>query len=255
MGTRRRPWAESQYQIIQQVKLSPQLTGNLLQDARGHEALREEIVAELLCNLYLMATKRIITPESAPIITCEKAARQAVSSTGSNQAAHCAPGQVLITGLEPSSLLLRVEPGETPSLDRILAASRLNALFARTEDLHKNFNYVDSRLEENGMRDALGLAAATVVKEGLDQPRSSRLDREIVLHCFGLYKQYATESGDENLTPYDLAYEHIEQKESSKENEERLLILSEEAKVAEDYQPEKLEPHAIAYTEKVLEDV
>lgn len=252
---RRRPWAEPAFKSIQRSKISPLLWGDLVKDAQDHEKMREEIVGEVLCNLYLMAAKKIIRPESNPIVTVEKAARQEVKSKGEHEAAHCAPGQVLITGLQPSAVLLVGGPGVVVSDERMMAAARLNALFARTQDLHYNFNYVDSRLEEKGLRKAFEVASVRAVSEGLSKKRTSKLDRDAVLDCFKLYKEFKRDPAGEDLTPFELAYEHIKGNATSEVDEIRLTILGEEAKVAEVYHPEKLSPHAMEYTEHIMEDV
>jgi hypothetical protein len=248
MVARQRPWAEPAFEIITRSRAHPTLTGDRRRDAQAHEKLREEIVAEVLSYIYLIGAKKIVTPDSQPIVTVGAARRQAVNSSGVNQAAHCSPGQIFITGLQPGQVILG---SATVSDDGMMAAARLNGLFARTEDLHRDFNYVDSRLEERGLREAFGHASSVALAKGLSQPKTSKLDRDAILHCFGLYKKFKTD----DLTPFELAYDHIEGTQSGEQAEDRLIILGEEGKVAEDYSPEALSEHRITYLEETLRDV
>ncbi len=92
------PWSEF-------IKANIPLTRNLISDAQEHEKLRKELVGETLSILYLMAAKKIIRPESYPIVTVAKARFQYNNSSNQNQAAHCIPRQVLINSKLPADIL------------------------------------------------------------------------------------------------------------------------------------------------------
>jgi hypothetical protein len=234
--SRRHPWVEFKKTLpFKTNNVQPILYGDLKKDAQEHEKLREELVGELLCILNIMATKKIIPPESYPIVTISKAQFQAVHSTDEKQAAHCMPGQILLNGKTPSHFLMI---GQNLSDDTMMTAMRLNAIFSRTEDLHNNFNYIDSRLEDKGLRTALKYACSKSVNLGLTQ-QSSKINRDSILQCFDEYKNFVR-SPKEGLTPFELAYQHIEQMPKNKEKDVRLTILDEEAKIAESYFPNSL---------------
>jgi hypothetical protein len=216
--------------------------------------MREESVAEVLCILYAMAAKKILLREPNLVISVGRAMRQGARSIGDNQAAHCIPGQILISDKEPS-LLLREATSSTSSPDkRIMVALRLNGLFGFTQDLNRNFNYVDSRLEENGLRDAFRVACEFAIRTGLSESYTAKIDRSAMLHSFRIYKEFRRERS-EDRTPWELTYSCIAKKLSNKDSEQRLEILLEETKVAQDYLPEKLTRPGIRYMENILNNL
>ncbi len=151
------------------------ITGTDREIAMVHEVNRQSVVKEVLVHVFFMAKFRFIPG----VVTVEKAENQYLVSHGNDEAAHCAPGQILSGAQSIQSLL-------TASDDLQLIVENL---FAKTDGIHLKFNMADSRAEENGLRSAFGNACNNVANGG----RNARFNRAEAFYpyidsAFNLYK-------------------------------------------------------------------
>lgn len=160
---------------LSRMLFQERLTGTDRDIALAHEANRQSAVKELLVHLFFMAKFRIVSG----MVTVMKAENQYLVAHGNDEAAHCVPGQILSGAQSIQSLL-------TASDDLQLIVENL---FAKTDEIHLKFNLADSRAEENGLRQAFGIACNNVVNAG----RTARFNRAeefypFIDSAFGLYK-------------------------------------------------------------------
>lgn len=120
------------------------LTGSVESVAVTHETNRQSAVKEIFVHVFLMSKLGFIEPG----LTVGAAHSQYIRASGTNQAAHCAPGQLFYGGVAIQELI-------TNSDDLQIS---LENLFGRTDAADAAFNKADSRAEENGLRTAFGNA-------------------------------------------------------------------------------------------------
>lgn len=253
-------WSGHVFKGVKRVNVKPILIGDRVRDAQLHEMNREDKVANFLTQLYFMAARKIIPPGDYPI-TAFKALRQNVSSTGRNQAAHLMPCQILINGSEPSEYLLN--PGFTGgdiSLERYFLAASIRGAFGATDDLPRNYNLVDSLLEIYGLREAFVKASDFVLREGLLVPESPKLDPEVILHGFHIYKTSVRDPTNENETPFELAYTKLSNDinapgKNPEDTQAKLEILEAYGKTAEEYEPQVLTEQGMKIFQQMLDDI
>lgn len=127
--------------------------GSDLALALGHGDARNGHVAQALCFVALLRDPARRTRPMLPLpnVTCIAAQRQFFSASGSDQAAHLLPGQIMIDGAFP--WLYLAGP----------AARRLENLFAYVEPLSADFNKADSAAEANGLTEAFASACQHVL--------------------------------------------------------------------------------------------
>lgn len=123
--------------------------------ATRHEANRQRVVTALLLELHVMSVKNIIQKNS--LLSLRGAVSQSFEGHDGDQAAHCAPRQILVFTQTPSELLKSKFPERAYVLD---------CLFAETDILPANFNRADSRAERNGLNDGFLQAGQAIVKAG-----------------------------------------------------------------------------------------
>ncbi len=157
------------------------LTGTDQEIAMVHEVNRQSAVKEILVHVFFMSKFNII----GDTVTVKAAESQYIRATGSDQAAHCAPGQILF-GTDPIQNLL------TASDDLQLTVENL---FGKTDTMDVKFNKADRRAEENGLLDALRTACDYVARVG----KTARFNRaeEFYPHidaAFNLYKMGGQQS-------------------------------------------------------------
>lgn len=128
------------------------IDGSYAEVANTHEVNRQSAVKEILVHVFLMSKFNII----GSVLTVGEAQSQYLRASGGQQAAHCAPGQILSTGVPIQNLL-------TASVDLQLAVENL---FGRTDAIDTKFNKADSRAEENGLRNAFGRACGHAAGSG-----------------------------------------------------------------------------------------
>lgn len=153
------------------------ITGTDAEIAMVHEVNRQSVVKEVLVHVFFMAKFGLI---SGPL-TAIKAANQYLVAHGNDEAAHCAPGQIVASARSIQSYL-------TASDDLQLEVENL---FAKTDEIHLKFNMADSRAEENGLRTAFGNACNTVANAG----RTVRFNRaeDFYAHIDAGYAQYKSQ--------------------------------------------------------------
>jgi hypothetical protein len=143
MGSRRR---------LARLLSQARITGTDEEIAVTHEINRQTAVKEIFLHVFFMAKFRFIPG----ILTVEKAESQYLGAHGDDEAAHCAPGQIMSGGRAIQQLL-------TASDDLQL---EVETLFGKTDELHGRFNKADSRAEENGLRAAFGAACNFIAQKG-----------------------------------------------------------------------------------------
>jgi hypothetical protein len=153
------------------------ITGTDAEIAMVHEVNRQSVVKEVLVHVFFMAKFGLISGALA----AQKAANQYLVAHGNDEAAHCAPGQIIAS---------------TQSIQSYLSASddlqlEVENLFAKTDEIHLKFNMADSRAEENGLRTAFGNACNAVANAG----RTIRFNRAegFYSHIDTAYGQYKSQ--------------------------------------------------------------
>src|SRR5215211_1490583 len=153
------------------------ITGTDAEIAMVHEVNRQSVVKEVLVHVFFIAKFGLI---SGPL-TAVKAANQYLIAHGNDEAAHCAPGQIVAS---------------TRSVQSYLSASddlqlEVENLFAKADEIDLKFNMADSRAEENGLRMAFGNACNTVANAG----RTVRFNRteDFYSHIDTAYARYKSQ--------------------------------------------------------------
>jgi hypothetical protein len=145
--------------------------------AAVHETNRQSVVKEVLVHVFFLAKFGFIHGA----VTARKAQNQYLVATGNDQAAHCAPGQIMAGTQTIQSLI-------NGSDDLQLVVENL---FAKTDEIHLKFNMADSRAEENGLRAAFGSACANAANAS----RTTRFNRaeEFYPYIDAAYAVYKTQ--------------------------------------------------------------
>jgi hypothetical protein len=133
------------------------ITGTDEEIAIVHETNRQSTIKEILVHVFLMSKFKYFPS----MLTVQKAENQYFTSTDNDQAAHCAPGQIVCGGLPIQKLIKRSD-----DLEMIV-----ECLFSKTDGIHFKFNQADSRAEgsraeDNGLRHAFGRACNQVAQAG-----------------------------------------------------------------------------------------
>jgi len=123
--------------------------------AENHSAGRNARVAELLALFSLLRNLDVYQPTS--IVTWGKAQLQAASATGSSNAAHRLPCQIVVDGQLPWKLPKRNH------IDMSTIAHKLRALFGDIWGFPKVFNIADSTAEASCLRGSLIDACKSVL--------------------------------------------------------------------------------------------
>lgn len=128
------------------------ITGTDEEIAIAHETNRQSAVKEIFVHIFFMAKFRFIPG----VLTVQKAEAQYLSGRGDDEAAHCAPGQIL---------------SGTQAIYKLLAADDdlqliVENLFGKTDEMHGRFNKADTSAEDKGLRDAFGAACNYVADKG-----------------------------------------------------------------------------------------
>ena len=152
--------------MLARLLTQERITGTDQEIAATHEINRQSTVKEILAHVFFMSKRGLIT---TPLSVWE-AKNQYFRSTGNDQAAHTAPGQILL-GNTPIQELL------TSSDDLRLVVENL---FGKTDGIHSKFNKADSRAEENGLRNALLTACSFVAQKA----RYARFNRTYQIHPY-----------------------------------------------------------------------
>ena len=133
----------SQYRL-QRLLTQERITGTLEEVAAAHETNRQNVVKEILVHMFLMSRFGLFkTPPPAPAplpLRVEGAENQYFWSTGGDNAAHCAPGQIYC-GADT------VQKRITTNDDLEMA---VECLFAKTDGIELRFNAADSSAEGHG---------------------------------------------------------------------------------------------------------
>lgn len=163
------------------------ITGTDEEIAIAHETNRQSAVKEIFVHVFFMAKFRFIPGP----LTVEAAESQYFYAHDDDEAAHCAPGQIL---------------SGSQAIQRLITASDdiqliVENLFGKTDELHCRFNKADSRAEENGLRNAFGAACNYVAQKG----RTVRFNRahEFYPHidtAFNLYKTQGLQAFSNAIT-------------------------------------------------------
>ncbi len=162
------------------IKLQP-ITGAEEEIAITHEINRQSVVKEILVHVFFMSKYGFVDHK----IMVGEAKSQYFSSTGGQQAAHCAPGQLFYMTRKIQDYL--------DADDNLLVT--VDNLFGRTDGIDSKFNIADSRAEENGLRDAL-CAAAVHVASSAKRVRFNRVE-ELHPHfatSVGVYKSFGSQA-------------------------------------------------------------
>lgn len=167
--------------MLARLLTQERITGTDPEIAATHEINRQSTVKEILAHVFFMAKFGLVGPP----LTVGEAKSQYFRSTGDDQAAHTAPGQIL-RGSTPIQELL------TGSDDLRITVENL---FGKTDGIHSKFNKADSRAEENGLRNALLTACNDIAARA----RFAKFNRTIQIHhylasAFGLYKTSALQA-------------------------------------------------------------
>src|SRR5262249_23111687 len=113
------------------------LTGTDAEIATTHEINRESSVKEILTHIFFMAKYGMI-PST---LTIDAAEAQYIVAPNGNQAAHCAPGQIM----HGTDLLQgRITISDSLHLE-------IENLFGKTDVMHPRFNKADRDAEANGL--------------------------------------------------------------------------------------------------------
>lgn len=128
------------------------ITGTDEEIATVHETNRQSTIKEILVHIFLMSKFQYFKS----MLDVQKAENQYFTSTDDDQAAHCAPGQIVCGGLPIQKLIKR-----SNDLEMIV-----ECLFSKTDGIHFKFNQADSRAEGNGLRSAFGRACSEVARAG-----------------------------------------------------------------------------------------
>jgi hypothetical protein len=163
---------------LRRLLLSPPLTGTDEEIATAHETNRQSAVKEILVHIFFMAKYGLIPGP----LTVSAAESQYVVAQGGNQAAHCAPGQIMHGTALVQDLLLSTS---NPDLDLDLTVENL---FGKTDTMHPRFNKADRDAEAGGLLTALQTACNYVADRG----RTAKFGRawQIVPHIDNGYKLY-----------------------------------------------------------------
>jgi len=128
------------------------ITGTDEEIAVVHETNRQSTIKEILVHVFLMSKFQYFKS----MLDVQKAENQYFTSTDDDQAAHCAPGQIVCGGLPIQKLIKR-----SVDLEMIV-----ECLFSKTDGIHFRFNQADSRAEGNGLRRAFGQACSEAARAG-----------------------------------------------------------------------------------------
>ncbi len=238
MAYRAHPLSPAPLKQIHRIDVRPPLPRGFAEKAREHEGNRDDAVGHVLTHLHVMAVKGIVRREDNPIVTVGAAVMQSVHSSFQNQAAHRLPGQLLITGRTPGMILLQ---------RGILAAARLNMLFGLTDDLHANFNKVDSQLESHGMADAFEAACRDALFTGFGRKEA---DPEIVGEIWeDLYKDGALPAYEAVLDLFSSNLTEV----NRESQEQKLGITEEERDYLRGASPEGVEPAMVRNVERMYD--
>lgn len=134
----------TQYRL-QRLLTQERITGTLEEVASAHETNRQSTVKEILVHIFLMSKFGLFknSPPAAPTripLTVEGAENQYFWSTGGDNAAHCAPGQIYC-GAE--TVQKRIKTND--DLEMIV-----ECLFSKTDGIELRFNAADSSAEGHG---------------------------------------------------------------------------------------------------------
>lgn len=160
------------------------LTGTDEEIANSHEINRQSVVKQIFIHVFFMSKYKLLrTPPTvggAKALTVGAAKAQYIRSTGDNQAAHNAPGQIFC-GSAPIQELVAA------SDDLLLTVENL---FGKTDDAPSRFNRADSRAEENGLRNSLLQGCIRVAELG-QHARFNRTE-QIAGHFSTAFEVYRT---------------------------------------------------------------
>jgi hypothetical protein len=181
---RKSPWRGARrYEDFRQNQV--QRFGNYLSDAKNHVIGRNQAVATTLCYLSMMRNAGEIplpftAPEPQPVeppkmtslITTKGAEYQTIRGAKalSQEAAHCLPCQVLVSGLKPE----KIEIGGKPLPTRV--QDNIRAQFGKVTILDRCFNVADKAAERN--EPSLARAFADACRRVIDCPRESDSPRQ-----------------------------------------------------------------------------
>jgi hypothetical protein len=129
------------------------ITGSNQEIAAFHETARENDVKQILLHVFFLTKYGYIQGT----MTAGAAQNQYIGATGTNQAAHCVPCQILCGGTALQRLITKWDDLEL----------EVENLFADTHDIHLRFNRADKSAEDNGLTTAFAAACnrvATVAK-------------------------------------------------------------------------------------------
>lgn len=190
MPNRRNPYTAIGRPTYEGPHLMPfDLPGRAMQ----HEFNRQRVVTALLLNLHILAVKKI-TPQNS-LLSWRGAISQSLEGHDGNQAAHCAPRQILIFSQTPSEILSKVFPERAYVID---------CLFAETDILPANFNRADSRAERHGLNDGFLRACQWVVNTGQHAENMlANLLISAVQEAYSIYKKAAAVAFRESLAELD----------------------------------------------------
>lgn len=159
---------------LSKILSQERLTGTDREIAMVHEVNRQSAVKEILVHVFFMSKFNIV----GDTVTIEKAGSQYIRASGNDEAAHCAPGQILF-GTAIQNLLIASD-------DLQLTVENL---FGKTDTMDVKFNKADRRAEENGLLDAFCNACNFVARAA----KTARFNRAEAFYphidaAFDLYK-------------------------------------------------------------------
>ena len=260
-ASRQHSWVRPVFRDVIRAEGKPRLTGDRKRDAQIHEMNRQDNMANIFTVLNFMGKMKIIKPGDNPIVTGCKALFQNVRSKGGNQAAHLMPCQILITGKEPSQYF--INPGITDediSLDRFLLAASIRGAFAATDDLPRNFNYVDWLVEQYGSIKGFVKGSEFALKEGLSARESSELDFGVIGHAVHMCNTYERDSTNEKKTAHEVAFIKLSKNinapgKNPEDIQAQLEILEGYRETAKEYEPYVLTNQGMRATQLMFNDI
>jgi hypothetical protein len=178
----------TQYRL-QRLLTQDRITGTLEEVAAAHETNRQNTIKEILVHMFLMSKFGLFNqePPGPPVriaLSVQGAENQYFWSTGGDNAAHCAPGQIYC-GSE--TVQKRIRTNE--DLEMIV-----ECLFSKTDGIELRFNAADSSAEGHGSGNRLRRVFGAACFEAARVGEFTRINPQIgfshvIERIFRIYQQ------------------------------------------------------------------
>ncbi|HYJ92696.1 MAG TPA: hypothetical protein VEV84_15405, partial [Pyrinomonadaceae bacterium] len=189
----------TQYRL-QRLLTQERITGTLEEVANAHETNRQSTVKAILVHMFLMSKFGLFkNPPPAPPtpipLRVEGAENQYFWSTGGDNAAHCAPGQIYC-GADTVQKRIRTND----DLEMIV-----ECLFSKTDGIELRFNAADSSAEGhksgNRLRRVFGNACFQAARVGEFTRINPQIGfSHIIEQVFRTYQQQGVQAIDQAIT-------------------------------------------------------